>query len=319
MPADCFTVSVIVSEIAPVRRLLPLVDGRLLVLLEDGAITVLPSGTSERPEFATRGDAASVDVADVAADPDFQVNRFLYFATTSRGRDGRRRVSVVRARERADRVGESATIVADLPAAEDGDPVISIGPDRRLYLAMPGRADGRTGYSGHVLRFTREGGAAGNSRMGSPILAQGRGQPTRLAWDAGSRLLIASADSGPVPGLAVVPVEDGSVPWPAPPISVSDAATRPPNARLSDIAAAPAASNTETTLALIEDDPGVLFIATLTLANPLHIGSKSAITLPSLTPTAVAFASNGDLIVAVVRGMRPSGALLLRLKRLRSK
>src|SRR6185503_7198280 len=186
---DCFTVSVMATEIAPVRRLLPLPDGRLLVLHENGAVTMLPSGTSEQPELAGRGEASTVALADVAADPDFPVNRFLYFATTSRTPGGARTVSVVRVRELADRVGEPAAIVSGLPAAPAGDPAISIGPDRRIYLAMPGPADDRagSGYGARILRFTRDGRADGNARIGSPILAQGRVRPTRLVWDASSR------------------------------------------------------------------------------------------------------------------------------------
>ncbi len=77
-PTECFTVTVIARDLAPVRRLLPLPDGRLLVLLVSGAVTILPSGTSERPEFGSSGAGLIVDVVDVAADPDFGVNRFLY-------------------------------------------------------------------------------------------------------------------------------------------------------------------------------------------------------------------------------------------------
>jgi glucose/arabinose dehydrogenase len=314
-PTDCFAVGLVATGIAPVRRLLSLPDGRLLALLENGGVTMLPSGSSERPEFAARGDASTVGVADVAADPDFHVNRFLYFATTARAPDGRRTVSVVRVRELADRLGEFATLVAELPAATAGNPAIAIGPDQRIYLAMPGAPEDRAGYGGQILRFTGDGKAAGNARLGSPIAARGRAQPARLAWDATSRLLIASGESGPAPVLFVIPPAGGQVAWPGALIGVAGPVANLPNTGLSDVAAAPASPDATATLAMIEGNPGSLVIAALTAANPPQIGSKSAIDLPSLTPTAVAFASNGDLFVAASRGREPL-TILLRLRRI---
>ena len=317
MPTECFAVTVIASDVAPVKRLLPLPDGRLLMLLESGAVIMLPSGTSERPEFGSSGSGPVVDVVDVAVDPDFDVNRFLYFATTAAARDGRRTISVVRARELVDRVGEAATIVADLPAAPGGNPAISIGPDRRIYLAMPGAAEDRTAYGGHILRFTGEGRAAGNDRNGSPILARGFPQPTRLAWDGVSRLLIASEESGPAPGLAVLPVQLGSVQWPVAYISVAGTIADPPNAGLSDLAMAPAVGATAdvATLARTGDNPQVLRLARVTVGNHPEITAARAIPLGSLAPTAIAFASDGDLVVAARHGEGP-GAVLLRLRRI---
>jgi len=314
-PADCFTVSVVAGDMAPVRRLLALADGRLLVLQEDGAVTMLPSGTSERPEFVAGAGAAAVDVA---ADPDFPVNRFLYFATAVRTPDGRRSVSVVRVRELADRLGEPATLVADLPAAPAGNPAIAIGPDRRIYLAMPGAADDRSGYGGQLLRFTADGKAAGHARTGSPIMAQGRAQPTRLAWDAAAaRLLMASVESDRAPVLFVVPAEAGSGAWPAAPVAVGRTLTSLLNARLTDMAAAPGvgAAAGGRMFAMTGGDPGVLLLATVTAATPPDVASVRAVTLGLLTPTAVAFAATGDLMVAASRESDP-GAVLLRLRRI---
>jgi hypothetical protein len=314
-PIECFAVSVVASDIAPVRRLLPLFDGRLLVLQQNGAVTMLPSGTSERPEFAARPGTSAVDVA---AHPDFHVNRFLYFAITARAPDGRRSASVVRVRELADRLGEPATLIADLPAAPAGDPAISIGPDRRIYLAMPGAADDGSGYGGYLLRFTPDGRAAGDARTGSPILARGRSQPTRLAWDAASRLLILSGEPNPVPALSMVQAEAGSVGWPAAPIAVGGTLTSLPNARLRDVAAAPGVGTPADlgTLAMTGGEPGVLLLATVTAAAPPEVASVRAVRLGSLTPAAVGYASNGDLIVAASRDSDSSAALLLRLRRI---
>jgi hypothetical protein len=315
LPATCFTVAAIATDIAPVRRLLPLPDGRVLALQQEGIVTMLPSGTSERPDLGSRG-AGVVEVADVAADPDFHANRFLYFATTARAQDGQRTVSVVRVRELADRVGEPATIVADLTAASSGDPAISVGPDRYIYLAMPGPMDNRVGYGGHILRFARDGRAAGYGGVGSPILAQGRAQPARLVWDAAARLLIASAELAPRPVLSVIPADAGSVGWPMAPIAVDGTVAGMPNARLRDMAAVPAGvPATVATLAMIGGEPGILVLATITVATPPKMASIRAIPLGSLTPAAVAFAGNGDLLVAGRRGGEPgAGVTLLRLR-----
>jgi hypothetical protein len=315
-PTSCFAVTAISTAVGPVLRLLPLPDGRLLVLGEDGAVTLLPSGTSERPEFARPGTNAVVQVADVAADPDFLVNRFLYFATTALAPDGRQTISIVRVRELADRVGEPATIVEGLPAGPAGNPVISVGLDRRLYLAIPsGSTDERLGYGGHVLRFTRDGAGAGDARTGSPILARGRATPARLVWDAASRLLIASGESGPAPTLSLVSVGGGE--WPGAVTGIAGTAGFPETG-LHDVAAAPPAGTpvTGVNVAMIGGNPEVLSLATLSLTNPPEIASKWGVPLGSLRPTRLAFTSTGDLIVAVAVRADGSGTILLRLRRI---
>ena len=315
-PRSCFAVTAISTDVGPVRRLLPLPDGRLLVLREDGAVTMLPSGASERLEFPRPGAVAVVEVADVAVDPDFLVNRFLYFATTALALDGRRTISIVRVRELADRVGEPATIVEGLPAGPAGNPVISVGPDRRVYTAVPSDpTDERLGYGGHVLRFTRDGAGAGDARTGSPILARGRPTPARLVWDAASRLLIASGEPGPAPTLSLVSVAGGE--WPGAVTGIAGTAGFP-ETRLIDVAVAPPAGTpvTGTNVATIGGNPEVLSIATLSLTNPPEIASKWGVPLGSLRPTRLAFTSNGDLIVAAVRGRDGSGTILFRLRRM---
>ena len=99
-----FTGSVLAASIGPsvdcsaARR-------PLLVLLEDGAVTMLPSSTTERPDLGRAEAGRTIELADVALDPDFGTNRFLYFAAVATDAYGRRTVSVVRVRELADRMG----------------------------------------------------------------------------------------------------------------------------------------------------------------------------------------------------------------------
>jgi hypothetical protein len=315
-PPECFGVTVIAQDAGPVRRLLPLPDGRVVGLLEGGAVTVFPSGSSERPEFTSRDRGLAVTAVDVAADPDFAANRFLYFATTATAPDGRRTISVVRVRELAGRVGEPAAIVADLPAGPEGDPAIAIGPDRRIYLAMPGPIDDRTPFANHVLRFTPDGRADGNARNGSPVVAKGFARPSRLAWDSASRLLIASAEAGVMPGLAVVPVHADAVQWPAVLVSVAGPIGGLPTAGLSDLAAAShgGAADVAALARSGSSAPGVLRLAALTVTGAPGIASAHALPLGSLTPMAVAFARNGDLLVAAGDVTRTRG-ILVRLTR----
>jgi hypothetical protein len=285
------------------------------VLHSHGHWQECPSGST--PADAS-GAGALVNIADVAADPDFGASRFVYLAMTATAPDGRRTVSVVRMREVADRLGEPATIVADLPASPGGDPAISIGPDGRIYLAMPGSTSaGRAGYPGYVLRFTHEGRAAGNDRNGSPILAESSARPTRLAWDAASRLLIASAESDAPPVLGVVAVESGSAQWPAPPTALAGTVATPPTVGVRDLASARIGegSSVVAILARTGDGSTVLRLAPVAGADPPEGASPRTIRLGSLTPAAVAFAGNGDLIVAAIRGMEP-GAILVRLQRI---
>ena len=316
-PSTCFTVALIADDVGPVRRLLPLPDGRLLVLLEDGAVTMLPSGTSERPELGRAEEGVTVEVADVAADPAFHTNRFLYFATIASAPRGRRTVSVVRVREVGDRVGEAATIVADLPAAAAGDPAISVGPDRHIYLAMPsGPSADRQSYDGLVLRFTHDGAAAGHARSGSPILAKGSMRPASLAWDAGSRLLMASGESGGGPALAVVPIDSGAGAWPAAMTRVGGVDADALGAGVDGLAVGPRLGTGlgGVSLSILGANPETLYIARMAPGDPPDITSRHALPLGSLAPIALAFAGNGDLIVAARPG---SDSLRVRLLRLR--
>jgi len=316
-PSACFRVTLVAAGVGPVRRLLGLPDGRLLVLLEDGAVTMLPSGTSERPALGRAEAGATVEVADVAADPDFQTTRFLYFATVASVPRGRRTVSVVRVRELADRVGEAATIVAELPVAPAGDPALSVGPDRHIYLAMPsGPPADRHPYDGQVLRFTRDGAAAGHARSGSPILARGSMQPASLAWDAGSRLLLASGALSGGPVLAVVPIDPGSGVWPTTMIRVGGAEADVLRAGVDDVAVGPRIGThlEGATMSILGANPATLYIATLAPGDPPDVTSRRPLPLGLLTPTALTFAHNGDLIVAASQGSDNSRVRLLRLR-----
>jgi hypothetical protein len=301
--SQCLMVTVAATGLAPVRRLVTLPDGRLLVLHENGQITFLPSGASEQPEFRRTAADAPVEIADVARDPEFATNKVLYFATVTTERTGQRRIDVFRVREVADRVGEAAMIIS-VPTAPAGYPALSAGLDGKVYLAMPstpGSSSGERPYDGRVLRFTRDGAAAGDERTGSPILAEGSSRPVSLAWDADSRLLIASEDrqTSRLVVVALSPYSNSRI-WPiaASPVGNADGPGLEAGLRSLAVARPWPGQTGDATVSLIGADPHALYLATLASGTPFELTSLHSVPLGSFSPTAAAFADTGDLFVA---------------------
>jgi hypothetical protein len=294
--------------------LLPLPDGRLIVLREDVTLIVLPSGVSERPLLDRDDTSAGPAIVDVAADPEFGTNRFLYLATLG-GPPGRREVSIIRARELADRIGEAATIVTGLTTASRREPVVSVGSDHHVYLAMPLDTGVEQGfYDGHVLRFTRDGAAAGHPRSGSPVLAQGSVRPMSFAWADAAGLLVASSGPGGWP-LAMVSFDARPGAWPAALLPVGGADAEVFSAGVRDVAFdAGMGRRAQRRLAVLGVSPQALYTATLTDGDSPRLASVEALPLASLTPTSAAFVHNGDLIVAATAGNDPLRTHLLLLR-----
>ena len=317
-PVRCFTAALLADDIGAVLHLATLPDSRLLLLLDDNAIRILPSGELQSLDVGRREPGTRLDVADVAVDPDFDVNRFLYFAVISSRPGLRRTMRVVRFRELADRLGEAATIVPDFPVASAGNPALSIGPDRQLYVATPaasGPLDVDTAYDGLVLRFTRDGAAAGNAGAGSPILAFGSVAPTSLVW-ADSRLVMSSNGSSGEPTLVVVPVTFVPGAWPARATRIGGGGADTLRAVSRVVAiAAPGAhtSKGETMLSFLGADPQALYLATLASGERPDVTSLQPLSFGSLTPIALASA-NGDVIVAARLGDAGAPVRLIRLR-----
>jgi hypothetical protein len=295
--------------------LVPLPDGRLIVLRQDGALIVLPSGATERPPLGGNDTGPGSGVVDVAADPEFGTNRFLYFATLG-GAPGRREVSIIRARELADRIGEAAAIVTGLPTTSVGEPVISAGSDHHLYLAMPldPAVEGQF-YDGHVLRFTRDGAGAGHARSGSPILARGSIRPMSFASGDRAGLLMASGGTGGAPPLAMLPFEARPGAWPAALIPVGGAEAGVFSAGVRSVALGSRTStNPPRHVAVLTVSPEALYLATLTDGDSPRLALVEALPLGSLTPTAAVFTHHGDLVVAAraPNDLGRSSLLLLR-------
>ena len=228
---------------------------------------------------------------------------------------GRYRVDIVRMREVADRLAEAATIVSELPASADGRPAITIGPDRRLYVALP--ASGESGsdagpYDGLVLRLTADGRAAGRAQMASPILAAGNAEPGALTWVNGTRLLLGAVDGSPVPLGIVRTEESGRWPAPAAPLTSSDGGMA---GTLKQVAVFPAgaARSREEALFMLGGNPDALYYARLAVDEP-RILSIEPVSLGHVRPTALAVDARGDAILAVEREGQGAATSLLRLR-----
>jgi hypothetical protein len=312
--SSCFAVGVIATGVGPVRRLLPLPDGRLIALRQDGTLTIFPSGASERPPLARDDAGPGLAIVDVAADPEFETNRLLYFATLG-GAPGRREVSIIRVRELAERTGEAAAIVTGLPISSIGEPVIAAGSDRHLYLAMPlDPTVERQFYDGHVLRFTPDGAAAGHARAGSPVLAQGSIRPMSFAWIDGAGLLVASGASGGSP-LAMVASDARPDAWPAALLPVGGASAGVFSAGVRGVASDAGTGRMSTRrLAVLGMLPEALYMAALTEGDSPRLASVEALPLGSLTPTSAVFTRSGDLAVAARAGDDPVRTHLLLLR-----
>jgi glucose/arabinose dehydrogenase len=295
LSSTCFVISVIADDVGPVERLVMLPDGRLLASYGSGIVRVLPGGTPQRLDV-NRSHAAA-DVADIAIDPDFLSNRFVYLATvTSTGADGRIAVDIVRMRELAGGFGEAATLAAELPAAR-GRPAISMGPDRRLYIALPsGTGRSASPYDGLVLRLTRDGAAAGSDRVNSPVLAAGTAQPSSFAWMDNNHFLLAGR-GGRETAVRVVPMGPGAE-WPAAavPLLLPDAGALA--AGVTQIVTSAGTNPLQLNAFLLAGDPPALFLARLTATPPTTALAMDTIPLGPWTPTTLAVTADGDLIVA---------------------
>jgi hypothetical protein len=301
-PSTCFGVSRVADDVGPVERIVPLPDGRLLLLYPGAIARILPDGLPQRLDVSRPGETAAI--ADAVADRDFITTRLMFFATTASTADGRGRVSIVRMREVGDRLGEAATIATDLDAAQ-GPAALSLGPDRQLYVALP--SDGTRSpaglYDGLVLRLTRDGMTAGYNGMSSPVVGAGSSRPTSFAWVDGSHLLLASDDLTPAASLGLVPFQRfGTAPPQMLPLPM------PNQPRLGGgirqlavgVAVGVAAGHVPatTSLFMLGATPPSLYVASLAVGLQPALVTVNALPLGTTMPTALAVAGNGDVMVA---------------------
>jgi hypothetical protein len=295
--STCVAVSVAATELAAVERMVTLPDERVLATFAGGVIQVLPGSEPQRLDI-NRGQP--VNIAAVATDPDFLTNRFVYLASVAASADGRDAVSIIRTRELAGGLGEAATIAGPFPVAQ-GRLAMSIGPDRCIYLALASAGAGSSGggsYDGLVLRFTRNGAAAGYERMSSPVLATGSDAPSSFAWLDATHLLLASGTGMRGITVGVVPLRAESG-W-LPPAARLGGRFEGFAGRVIEIGAAPAVGDaiSPSNLFLLAAQPAALYLARLTRNPGLEVSSVNPVSLGPWTPAALAIDRGGDAIVA---------------------
>jgi Glucose / Sorbosone dehydrogenase len=193
---DCYTVSLIARGEGAISRLEALGDGRVLMLRDGSDVLLLRDGIVSAAYQLHRDDPRSSAIADIAVDPDFGRNHFVYLAVVTTSADASR-VRLVRVRETADRLAEAATIVPDLPIAHDVLPRLTVAQDRHVYLAIPVATDGsaRQPYDGSILAFTDDGRSLG-AAVGSPVLTRGPEAPATLERGAAAQVWIGAVADG---------------------------------------------------------------------------------------------------------------------------
>jgi hypothetical protein len=299
---ECYGVSVLARGQGVITRIEALSDGGVLMVRDGRDVLLVRSGAVATAYRLREDDPTASAIADLAVDPDFANNRFVYLAIVS-GSSASSRVRIVRVRELADRLAEAATIVSDLQIAGDVMPRLSIAADRHLYLAIPAAPVGvrRQSYDGLILAFTDDGRSAGGA-AGSPVLARGPQQPATLqpspGWmwaaslddggDGRLRLLKLSAD-----GVLTMTreIESGSA---RDGTGVLDLAFTRPDRGL-----------------LIGASPQSLFA--FRLSTDAAVLSTERIDLGAFEPTALSTMSAGSIVVAVRDATDPATVVILSL------
>ena len=215
----CFSVEELAAGLRQPAALAAAPTGRLFFTERASTIRVLVDGRLE-PDPALGPADAGRRIADLALHPDFPANGYVYVAWALSIPDRERQVQVVRYRELGSRLRAPTTVVAGIPLPCSGEPRIRFGPDRKLYLAVPGTdvssCSSGSPYDGFVLRFNDDGTVPRTSRLASPIFSRGHPAPTAMAWDGTASPLWISgrADTTSFPSLAVVPQRQADGRWP---------------------------------------------------------------------------------------------------------
>jgi aldose sugar dehydrogenase len=168
-------------------------DGRIFVAERAGRVRVLRDGTLSEPaltiEDLSVGDHRG-GVLDLALDPDFDRNRFVFVLDVVAGADGAPAFRLTRFREAGGKLGERATFLADIPASPSAPSgSISFGPDGKLYVALdnaddPANAERPSSYNGKVLRLNANGSTPDDQPASTPVYSDGHRSPRSLGWDA---------------------------------------------------------------------------------------------------------------------------------------
>jgi glucose/arabinose dehydrogenase len=175
-------------------------DGAVFIADRSGYVRIVRNGKPAGESALTVADdgrEASGDILDLALDPQFARNHFVYVLDAPAGQPATFRLA--RFREVGGRFGERAVLFDSVPASPIPSGSLAFGPDTRLYVALddggdPVSARRAASYNGKVLRLNADGTTPGDQPGATPVYASNLHAPRSLAWDAStSSLWVADA------------------------------------------------------------------------------------------------------------------------------
>jgi len=299
---DCYLVSVLARGQGTVGRLEPLGEDQLLILRDSRDILSWRAGAIATAYDVRQDDRTSSTIADMAVDPDFARNRFVYLAVVT-GTPPSASVRLVRLREAGGRFAEAATIVPDLPVSGTGTPRITMTADRHLYLAMPGTAPPARPqpYDGQVLAFTHDGASAGVI-PGSPTLAQGAEWPAVLHSAGTNQVWLGAQGPAGAAGLRLMTAPEAGTP--RAPLLIDFPELRHVGVR--DVALVSPDRGV-----LVTSDPQALFVFRVL---PDATMARQLVDLQGLAPSAVAVLRSGEIVVSASDVADPGSVVILNMR-----
>jgi len=300
----CFSMAVVARGVGTVERVVPLPDGRSLLLR--GAREML--FVSERGVDSTfvlpSPEGTTAVIADVAVAPSFERDRFVFLAVVLGDTGSSQLVRVVRLHEANGLLGEATAIVPDMPLLRDAPPSIAADGAGHVYVSLPGQrgVTSTAAASGEILAFSSTGEPAGRNRD-SFILARGATRPGALAVT--SDRLWETADDRPVSS-AIELVSLASPEQPA--IGVGD------DGAASDVGIRSLALTGATRGAIVTESPRALFVFELQQQNGRTAVVRTRVSLDGLEPRAVAATATGALLVSAVDINDRSSSTIVRLQ-----
>jgi len=211
----CDGMRVRADTLGPVRGIVGLPDGRLLVIENASQVRVLaPHGLITSPSLSI--DASDAELTELVVASTFDRTAFVFVGTTELRRDGERAFRVIRYRLVQDTLGEGATIVGDLSFRGEHAPRFTVDDAGGIFVAMPGAGAARSdAYAGRVLRFAADGSVPEDHRGLSPILAHGLPVPLDLDWD-GRAVWVVGLDERTQPVIGRLQLDTATDEWPRP-------------------------------------------------------------------------------------------------------
>ncbi|MEP6915382.1 MAG: PQQ-dependent sugar dehydrogenase [Acidobacteriota bacterium] len=147
------------------------------------------------------GSESGGPILDLAVDPSFARNHFVYVLDVTPGESATFRLA--RYREAAGRLGERAVLLGGVPASPtDAAGALAFGADAQLYVALddggdPERAGQLASYNGKVLRLNADGSTPADQSGASPVYASNLRSPRSLSSDeTTASLWVADRTSG---------------------------------------------------------------------------------------------------------------------------